>query len=419
MENSKKLNKNVLIAVAGGIAAYKTAEICSQLIKKGFNVQVMMTSAAKEFVSPLTFETISQNPVTSEMFERSNDWDVAHISTARWADVVLICPATANIIGKMANGICDDFVTTTLTASKALCLIAPAMNTSMYQHPAVQRNLQRLKDDGYGIISPESGRLACEEIGEGKLANIEEIIARVVALAGVEAQNSDDPGEIHKGGLAGKTVLVTAGATREHIDPVRFLSNPSSGKMGIAVAEAALEKGARVILITGHSTYRLPSKAEVVPVHSSQEMYEKVFEYLEESDIVVKTAAVSDFRPKVYSDIKIKKDCSEETYSLPLVRTPDILKEIGENKRDKIVVGFAAETDDIIKNAREKLKKKNVDLMIVNDISSLEAGFNSDYNTVKILYPSGEIKEMPSMTKIDLGKKIIEEIEMILNSSTA
>ncbi|OWZ84161.1 bifunctional phosphopantothenoylcysteine decarboxylase/phosphopantothenate--cysteine ligase CoaBC [Natranaerobius trueperi] len=404
--SDKKSKGNILLAVSGGIAAYKSIELCSQLRKNGYNIKVMMTKSAKEFVTPLTFETVTQNPVISEMFSRTTHWDVEHISLAKWADLVVVCPATANIISKLACGICDDFVTTTLLATKAHCIIAPAMNTAMYEHPSIQKNLETLSNYGYNFISPDSGQLACGDTGRGKLASIDKIFDQIEYQFNVQA---DQP-------LKGKTILVTAGATREQIDPVRYLSNPSTGKMGYAVAEAATKKGAHVILITAPTNLTPPQFAEVVNVTSTKEMYDQVMENLNKAHIVVKTAAVSDYRPSTKFSSKLKKDDVNDDYQLSLVKNPDILKEVGKNKDGQIVVGFAAETDDILKNAKKKMKNKNTDMLIVNDISAKNAGFETDVNTVKILFLSGEIKELPTMSKTRLGDIIVDEIENCIYS---
>jgi len=426
MNVNKSSRGHVLVAVTGGIAAYKAVEVCSQLIKRDFLVKVMMTSSAKEFVTPLAFETITQNPVASEMFTRTTDWDVEHISLARWADLILVCPATANIIGKLANGICDDFVSTTLLASKADCMFAPAMNVAMYEHPFFQNNLKKLDDFGYKIISPSSGRLACGEEGLGRLANLEDILDKVDNYFGTECYhnknnldaNLDSTEGISESEsyLTGKTVLITAGATREMIDPVRFLSNPSTGKMGYAVAQAALDRGANVILVTAATSLDAPKGSKVISVVTAQEMYEKVMENLEQSDVIIKTAAVSDYRPKEVHTKKIKKDKISDEMELKLVRNPDILKAVGEQKGKKVVIGFAAETNDIIENAQKKIRKKNADMLVVNDISSPDAGFEKDINTVKIIYKNGTIKELSTMSKTRLGEIIIKETERILQN---
>ncbi len=402
--NIQQGKNNILVGVTGGIAAYKTADICSQLVKKGFQVKVMMTTAASEFITPLTFESITGHPVALKMFDRKMDWSVEHISWAQWADMVLLCPATANIVGKLASGICDDFVSTTLLATKAPCLIAPAMNTNMYTHPAFQDNLSKLIKYGYRVIPPGKGRLACGDEGEGRLADKEDILSAVEALHKEILADSEQT-------FVGKTVLVTAGATREKIDPVRFLSNPSTGKMGYAIAEAFAQKGAHVKLVSGPTHLQPPAGVQFIQVETTTDMYRAVMDHLEGSDIVVKAAAVSDFRPKKIYETKIKKQASGDGMEIAFVKNPDILREVGDRKGDRILVGFAAETDNIIENGQEKIKRKNLDMLVLNDISASNAGFEKDINTVHFLYPDGSVKDLPTMSKTDLGKRIVKEIE--------
>ncbi|ACB84914.1 bifunctional phosphopantothenoylcysteine decarboxylase/phosphopantothenate--cysteine ligase CoaBC [Natranaerobius thermophilus] len=402
---------NILVAVTGGIAAYKSVEICSRLRKAGFNVKVMMTESAKEFVTPLTFETVTQNPVASDMFSREANWDVEHISWAQWCDLVLICPATANIIGKLVSGVCDDFVSTTLIASKAHCMIAPAMNTGMYQHPAVQDNLSKLEQYGYQIIDPDSGKLACGDEGKGRLAPVEQIVDQVANFFDKEAADPS-PGQM----LRGYTVMVTAGATMEKLDPVRYLTNPSSGKMGYSIAQAAVNDGAHVILISASTSLTPPEGVELISVTSARDMYEQVMANLDRSDVIIKTAAVSDYRPQETYHNKLKKENQQDDqYQLTLVRNPDILKEVGEKKGDKLVIGFAAETDNIYEHARAKLTKKNLDMIVVNDISSDKAGFGKDINTVTLFFEDGSCKELDTMSKLELAEHLLAEIENLLN----
>ncbi len=417
MKNSNHKDYNILIAVTGGIAAYKSVELASQLIKRGYNVKVMMTEAATEFVTPLTFETVTGNPVIYKMFSRTGDWDVEHISWAKWADLNIICPATANIIGKLASGICDDFVSTTLLASEKKCLIAPAMNTVMYQHNSVQDNLDKLKTWGYEIVEPGSGDLACGDKGKGRLASLEGILTEIENS--LQKNNSVLDRDLtdqkyqeivgKDASLLDKTVMITAGATTEMIDPVRYLTNPSSGKMGISLAEACLKKGAKVILICASTSALPPEGAELIQVDTAREMYEQVMANLDRVDLVFKTAAVSDYRPKETASTKLKKSDIEQEYSLTLIRNPDILAEVGKRKNGQLIVGFAAETDNIDINAKEKLKKKQLDMLVVNDVSSPQAGFAKDVNTVTVYFSDGTKKSFETMTKRALADELVAE----------
>lgn len=389
--------KNVVLGVCGGIAAYKACDIVSRLKKLGANVDVIMTESASEFVTPLTFQTLSQNPVVQDMFEEVSAWDVRHISLAKKADVFLIAPATANIIGKMANGIADDMLSTTVMATKAKVLIAPAMNSAMYENPVLQRNIETLKGLGCIFIEPESGMLACGDIGKGKLAQPEDIVEIVQQQL------------LHTGELSGRTVLVTAGPTREAIDPVRYITNHSTGKMGYAIAKAAIRKGANVILVSGKTNLKPPLGLEkFVSVESTIDMYNAVVENLDGCDIIIKSAAVADYRPKTRSDKKIKK--TEGDLVLELERNPDILLEIGKKKGDRILVGFAAETDDIMENAAKKIEKKNLDFIVANDITAEGAGFGVDTNIAKLLYRDGKVIELEKMSKDELSEIILQKV---------
>jgi len=389
--------KNVVLGVCGGIAAYKACDIVSRLKKLGANVDVIMTESAAEFVTPLTFQTLSQNAVVQDMFEEVSAWDVRHISLAKKADVFLIAPATANIIGKMANGIADDMLSTTVMATKAKVLIAPAMNSAMYENPVLQRNIETLKELGCAFVEPESGMLACGDIGKGKLAQPEDIVEIVQQQL------------LHTGELSGKTVLVTAGATREAIDPVRYITNHSTGKMGYAIAKAAIRKGANVILVSGKTNLKPPLGLEkFVSVESTIDMYNAVVENLDGCDIIIKSAAVADYRPKTRSDKKIKK--TEGDLVLELERNPDILLEIGKVKGERILVGFAAETDDIMENAAKKIEKKNLDFIVANDITAEGAGFGVDTNIAKLLYRDGSVIELEKMSKDELSEIILQKV---------
>lgn len=394
-------DKTIVIGVSGGIAVYKTLDVISRLRKLGVNVYVIMTASATEFVTPLSFQSLSQNYVVCDMFEDPKTWDVEHISLAKKADVFLIAPATANTIGKMANGIADDMLTTTVMATKAKVLIAPAMNTNMYENPIVQRNINILKELGYNFIDPESGRLACGDTGKGKLATPENIVDEVVKLLSTEQD------------LKGKSIIVTAGPTMESIDPVRFISNRSSGKMGYAIAAQAINRGAHVTLISGPTNLTPPQNLKkLIRIESAKDMYDAVTENLDVNQVVIKSAAVADYKPKDYSDKKIKK--SNDDLSIELDRNKDIAYEIGKIKNDKVLVGFAAETNDLIENAKGKVKKKNLDFIVANDLTKEGAGFGVDTNIVKIIDKEGNITEYPKMKKEEVANVILDKVKILL-----
>ena len=339
--------KTVVIGVSGGIAVYKACDVVSRLKKLNANVHVIMTKSATEFVTPLTFQSLSQNYVVSDMFEEPKTWDVEHISLAKKADVFLIAPATANVIGKVANGIADDMLTTTVMATTGKVLIAPAMNTNMYRNPILQRNISILKELGYNFVDPDSGRLACGDIGEGKLASPEKIVDAVVDLF-----NED------KKDLLGKKIMITAGPTVESIDPVRYLTNRSTGKMGYAIAKMAANRGADVTLVSGPTNIEPPSNIKkLIKVQSAKDMYDAIIDNFDENQVIIKSAAVADYKPKNYSDKKIKK--SNDDLIIELDRNKHIAYELGKIKKNKILVGFAAETNDLIENAKGKISKKN------------------------------------------------------------
>ena len=394
-------NKTVVIGVSGGIAVYKTLDVISRLRKLGVNVNVIMTKSATEFVTPLSFQSLSQNYVVCDMFEDPKTWDVEHVSLAKRADVFLIAPATANVIGKIANGIADDMLTTTVMATKAKVLIAPAMNTNMYENPILQRNINTLKELGYNFVEPESGRLACGDTGKGKLASPEIIVDEVVKLLSKEQD------------LKGKSIIVTAGPTVESIDPMRYITNRSTGKMGYSIAKEAIERGADVTLITGPTNLTPPQNLKkLVKIESAKDMYEAVLENLDENDIVIKSAAVADYKPKNYSNKKIKK--SDDDLIIELDRNKDIAQEIGKIKNNKILVGFAAETNDLIENASLKIKKKNLDFIVANDLTKEGAGFGVDTNIVKIIDKEGNITEYPKMKKEEVANIILNKIKELL-----
>jgi phosphopantothenoylcysteine decarboxylase/phosphopantothenate--cysteine ligase len=390
MENKK----TVVIGVCGGIAVYKALDIISALKKKGVNIHVIMTKAAQEFVSPLSFQTMSQNLVSLDMFVEPKAWEIQHISLAQKADVMLIVPATANFIGKMANGIADDLLTTTVMATKAPVLIAPAMNTGMYTNSILQENIAKLRTHGCRFVDPAEGRLACGDTGIGKLADVEEICDRVMK----ELYDIKD--------LKGKKVLVTAGPTIAPIDPVRYITNRSSGKMGYAIAEEAAYRGAEVVLVSGPAHIKPPYGVEVINVKTTEDMYNAVTGRFAEADIVIKAAAVADYKPKTYSDAKIKK--ASDDLSVEFVKDFDILKKLGEMKADQILVGFAAESHDLLKNAQGKLEKKNLDYIVANDIT--KTGFATDDNKVTILRRNGDPIYLESMAKRNVARELFNII---------
>lgn len=395
-------DKTVVIGVSGGIAVYKTLDVISRLRKLGVSVNVIMTKSATEFVTPLSFQSLSQNYVVCDMFEDPKTWDVEHISLAKRADLFLIAPATANIIGKIANGIADDMLTTTVMATKAKVLIAPAMNTNMYENPILQGNINKLKELGYNFVEPKSGRLACGDTGKGKLASPETIVDEVVKLI---SKDQD---------LKGKSIIVTAGPTVESIDPMRYITNRSTGKMGYSIAKEAIERGADVTLITGPTNLTPPQNLKkLIKIESANDMYEAVLENLNENDVVIKSAAVADYKPKYYSNKKIKK--SEDDLFIELDRNKDIALEIGKIKKDKILVGFAAETNDLIENANFKIKKKNLDFIVANDLTKEGAGFGVDTNIVKIIDKEGNIIEYPKMKKEEVANIILDKIKELLS----
>lgn len=395
-------DKTVVLGVSGGIAVYKACDLVSKLKKAGINVHVIMTKSATEFVAPLTFQTLSQNYVVEDMFESPKTWDVEHISLAKKADLFVLAPATANVIGKVANGIADDMLTTTVMATKAKVLVAPAMNTNMYENPIVQRNIQILKDLNYEFVEPESGRLACGDIGSGKLASVDTIFEKIISLLDADQD------------LKGTSIIVTAGPTVESIDPVRYITNRSTGKMGYSIAKKAIERGADVTLISGPTNILPPQNLKkFIKTESAEDMYNAVLENIKDNQVVIKSAAVADYKPKGYSDKKIKK--SDDDLSIKLDRTKDIALEIGKIKEDKILVGFAAETNDLLENAKGKIKKKNLDFIVANDLTQEGAGFGVDTNIVKVIDKDGIISEYPKMKKEEVADVILDKIKTLLN----
>lgn len=389
-----------MVGITGGIAAYKGADLVSQLVKKGAEVYVIMTASAQQFITPLTLQTLSKNQVITDMFAEPKAWEVQHISLADKADLMLIVPATANIIGKIANGIADDMLTTTVMATNAPVLIAPAMNVHMYENPIVQANITKLASLGYSFIEPDEGLLACGYQGKGRLAGPEKIMA---AIEDVMAVNKD---------LENLRVLVTAGPTREKIDPVRFISNHSTGKMGYAIAEMAAKRGAKVVLISGPSDLNFPPSVEGIRVESARDMYEAVMEKYEHVDVVIKTAAVADYRPKTVHDQKVKKQ--EGDLELILERNPDILFELGQRKKHQVLVGFAAETENLQEYARQKLFKKKLDMIVANNVTQEGAGFGVDTNQVELIFPSEEVKSLPLQSKKEVANSILDEVKSLV-----
>ena len=393
--------KHIIVAVSAGIAAYKAIEVVSRLRKKGAEVKVVMTQNATHIASPLTFGEISGHPVALDMFEQVHQWDVEHIALATWADAYVVVPATANVIGKIYAGIADDMLTTTIMATTAPKYLCPAMNTEMYNNPITQRNLEGLRSLGYHIMDPAEGWLACGITGVGRLPEPEAIVDWLEA----KMCSTNE--------LEGTTILVTAGGTQESIDPVRYIGNRSSGKMGYAIAEQAAHMGAKVILVSAPTSLPIPSGVDFISVDSAVSMQEAVEARYNDVNVVIMAAAVSDFRVLHKAEQKIKK---MESMTIELVKNPDILQGLGSKKNHQILVGFAAETEHVIKYGQDKVAKKNLDMLVANDVSKSNAGFNVDTNEGYFLYPDKEPKEMPNMKKSDLARYIMKEIiELIAN----
>ncbi|MEK4522644.1 bifunctional phosphopantothenoylcysteine decarboxylase/phosphopantothenate--cysteine ligase CoaBC [Psychrobacillus sp. FSL W7-1493] len=390
-------SKKILVCVTGGIAVYKAVALVSKLTQAGAEVKVMMTPSAMEFVTPLSFQAMSRNDVYYDTFDEKNSQVIAHIDLADWADLVLVAPATANTIAKLANGIADNMVTTTLLATKADVWIAPAMNVHMYDHPAVKRNIEQLSKDGYSFIEPSEGFLACGYVGKGRLEEPEKIVQLV--------ETHFSPKELP---LKGKKVVVTAGPTREKLDPVRFLTNFSSGKMGYAMAEAASKLGAETILISGPVAIKAPQNVKLVNVESTEDMFLAVLNHFETASIVVKTAAVADYKAKEIHPQKMKKKEGEVTIALE--KTTDILSELGKRKTSQILVGFAAETNDVVHYAKGKLKKKNADYIIANDVTEEGSGFGTETNAVTLVGKNDIDIHFPQTSKKELALQLFRMI---------
>ncbi|MDP4144683.1 MAG: bifunctional phosphopantothenoylcysteine decarboxylase/phosphopantothenate--cysteine ligase CoaBC [Bacillota bacterium] len=388
--------KNIVVGVTGGIAAYKALDVISKLKKKDYNVHVIMTRSATEFVTPLSFQSLSQNMVITDMFAEPKAFEIQHISLAKKADLMLIVPATANIIGKVTNGIADDMLSTTIMATTAPVVFALAMNTNMYKNPIVVENIEKLKNHGYSFISAESGRLACGDVGEGKLADTE-LIADIAESILYDTKD-----------MIGKKVLVTAGPTIAPIDPVRFITNRSTGKMGYAIAEEARDRGAEVTLVSGPCNIKKPFGINLIKVNTNGEMLEAVLNKFESQDIIVKSAAVADYKPENYSSKKIKK--SEDDLRINFVRDNDILMRLGKLKTSQVLVGFAAESNDVIENAKSKLARKNLDYIVANDITSHDTGFASDENRVTIIARNGNTVQYDKMSKRQVARNLFNLI---------
>ncbi len=389
----------VVLGVTGCIGAYKACEVLRELQRRGAEVRVVMTAAATRFVAPMTFEALSRHPVFHDQWAPGANGDIRHVSIADEADLLLVAPATANILGKFARGIADDALSTLYLATRAPVLVAPAMNVNMYDHPAVQENLATLRARGVGVVEPGSGYLACGWLGKGRLAEPEEIVDAAMAVL------------VRRHDLDGETVLVTAGPTVEDIDPVRYVSNRSSGKMGYRLAEAARDRGAKVILVSGPTSLAAPYGVEVVAVRSAQDMQRAVEAHVEPATIVVAAAAVSDFRPAETSPSKMKKDSGP--VRLDLVRTPDILQGLGAAKGTRVLVGFAAESEDLVANARQKLESKNLDLVVANDVTAEGAGFGGDTNAVVLLKRDGSRVDVPVASKREVAERILDEVRAL------
>lgn len=395
--------KKIVLGVTGGIAVYKAVDLVSRLRKQGCEVRVVMTKHAQQFVTPLTFKEISGNAVATSMWNSNQEFNVEHIALANWADAFLVAPATANILAKMTYGIADDLLSTTLLAAQAPIVVCPAMNTGMYLNAATQENIAKLQSRGITVMPPASGHLACGTSGPGRLPEPQQI---------VEFMSSFFAGR--EGDLRGLKVLVTAAGTREPIDPVRFVGNRSSGKMGYAVAQMAAERGAEVLLISGPSALAVPPNVKAVQVESTNEMLEACLAAYDGVDIVIKAAAVADYRPRDVADQKIKKK-TDDALIVVMDKNPDILKTLGAKKTHQVLVGFAAETQNLLANAREKVVKKNLDMIVANDVTAAGAGFNSDTNIVKFLYANGDVCELEQMPKVDVANRILDEVLRIRN----
>ena len=392
-------NKTIVLGITGGIAAYKAADIASKLTQAGARVEIVMTESATRFIAPLTLRSLTGRPVVTSMWELNSEFSIEHVALAEAADIVAIVPATANIIAKLATGISDDMLTCTVLATKAPVIVAPAMNVNMFENPVTQDNLAKLKARGFTIVDPAYGRLASGKIGLGRLAETETIIGTIKQVLG------------SSGDLAGKRIVVTAGGTQEPIDPVRHIGNRSSGKMGYAVAEAARDRGAEVKLITAPTSLPEPAGIEVVHIRTATEMKEAVAKATAQTDALIMTAAVADYQPKSVAREKIKKEAAGAGLTLELIRTPDILTEV---KGNFLKVGFAAESEDVVANARQKLEKKQLDIIIANDITDASSGFGVDTNKVTLISRDGKVESLPLLTKIEVADRLLDRVVELL-----
>jgi len=388
--------KKIVLGVTGGIAVYKAVDLVSRLRKQGCEVRVVMTEHAQQFVTPLTFKEISGNAVATSMWSGNQEFNVEHIALANWADAFVVAPATANILAKMACGLADDLLSTTLLAAQAPIIVCPAMNTGMYLNAATQENIAKLQGRGVTVMLPATGHLACGTSGPGRLPEPQRIVEFLSAFFAAR-----------EGDLHGLKVLVTAAGTREPIDPVRYVGNRSSGKMGYAVAQMAAERGADVLLISGPSALAVPANVRCVQVETTNEMLEACLAAYADVDIVIKAAAVADYRPRDVADQKIKKK-TDDALTVVMDKNPDILKTLGAQKTHQVLVGFAAETQNLLANAREKVVKKNLDMIVANDVTAAGAGFNADTNIVKLLFADGEVRELEQMPKVDVANIILD-----------
>jgi phosphopantothenoylcysteine decarboxylase/phosphopantothenate--cysteine ligase len=394
--------KKILLCVSGGIAVYKAAALTSKLVQAGYDVKVMMSLSATKFVTPLTFQALSRNDVYIDTFDEKDSSKIAHIDLGDWPDLIIVAPATANTIGKLANGLGDEMIQATLLAATKPVWIAPAMNVNMYNHPIVQKNMNTLKEIGHRFIEPNEGYLACGYVGKGRLAEPEEIVQFV-----------NEHFQRDVGLLKDKIIIISAGPTVEKIDPVRFVSNHSTGKMGYSIAEAAVSLGAEVILVSGPTNLTPPNGCKFIQTESAEEMFEAIWSYYNEADVVIKTAAVADYTPSITYDQKVKK--ADGDLSIAFKRTKDILLTLGQHKTHQILVGFAAETDQIDEYAKSKLLKKNADMIVANDVTKAGAGFGSDTNIVTIFKRNGEVKSLPKMSKKEVAEEILLEVHHLLN----
>jgi phosphopantothenoylcysteine decarboxylase/phosphopantothenate--cysteine ligase len=409
--------RRILLAVTGGIAAYKTPELVRALRRAGHSVRCALTRAAAEFVSPLALQTVSGHAVRRDLFDAAEEGQIDHIALADWAELVVVAPATAHSLARFAGGLADDLVSTVVLATRAPLLIAPAMNVNMWRHPATERNVAVLSERGAHWVGPDAGELACGWEGEGRMSDPARIAAAAEALLPQVSRSEPKASEVHQvGDLAGVRVLVTAGGTREPIDTVRFLGNRSSGKMGYAVARGAARRGADVVLVSGPSALATPPGVRRVDVGSALEMRDAVLREFADADVVVKAAAVADFRPATVSGQKIRKEDLAEGagLALELVRNPDILAELCRDKGRRVIVGFAAESHDVIESARRKIARKGCDLLVANDVSSADSGFDVDRNTVSFVWPAGDVESLPPLGKDEVADHLLDRIAKLL-----